>query len=82
MSRIRPAILALGAFFSIQMFLCQNSLAAEGKWKREISLGYNKSSGNTDNSELSIVGAITKELDHADLGSKAPCCLQKSMVAC
>ncbi|MCK5083520.1 MAG: DUF481 domain-containing protein [Candidatus Omnitrophica bacterium] len=66
MNKIRPLITLLGI-----MILFQNTVFAEGEWKREIALGYNKSSGNTDKSELSITGAIKREMEYANFGSSA-----------
>jgi len=47
------------------MLFCASTtfVLADDEWKREISLGYNQSSGNTDNAQLSLVGSISKNTD-------------------
>lgn len=57
-------------FMIISMFILPSFVCAEGKWKREISLGYNQASGNTDKAELSIAGSISKDFTNATLLSK------------
>lgn len=46
-----------------------SSVQAEG-WVREVELGYDKSSGNTDKSQLSVAGAIKKISEVYEFHSK------------
>ncbi len=64
------AILLFGVMaLAIQLSLCPHTASAEGEWKRDISLGYNKSTGNTENSELNIAGAIEYKMEHSAFSS-------------
>ena len=55
------------------LFLCsglfifsQTTVKAQEEWKREIFFGYNQSSGNTKNAELSVGGEIKKIMLEAE----------------
>ncbi len=71
LNKIKLVTISLGFILFSQIFLCRTTASAESQWKREIALGYNKSTGNTDKSELSIVGAINREMEHAVFKSSA-----------
>ena len=72
-SQAKQIAISLTFMILFQPFLIQNIVSAEdqpeSQWKREIALGYNKSTGNTEKSEFSIVGAIKREMEHAQFGS-------------
>jgi putative salt-induced outer membrane protein len=52
-------ILCLAACIFI---VCADKASAIAEWKGDISLGYSRSDGNTENSELSIEGSAIKEM--------------------
>ena len=45
--------------------------AAAAPWKRDITLGYNQSNGNTDNAQLNFAGSITRTFENASELSSA-----------
>jgi len=71
MNKYVKMTISLSLIALIQSLGTPGSAAAESTWTRDIALGYNKSSGNTDKSELSISGAIKREWDNKNFGSSA-----------
>ena len=43
---------------ALLVVIIQFKVSAEEGWKRQISLGYNQSNGNTDKSELNLSGEM------------------------
>ena len=51
--------------------IAQTEGHAEDEWRRKVSLGYNKTSGNTDNSELTMAGEAKRVMTEAEFLAKA-----------
>ncbi len=61
-------IIFITATLTLMTFaFCLNASANE--WKKEISLGYNQSNGNTDNAQFNINGAVKYLLTDAEFSS-------------
>ncbi|MCA9400650.1 MAG: DUF481 domain-containing protein [Candidatus Omnitrophica bacterium] len=57
-------MISLGLSISVQ------AVAEEGEWKRDVSLGYNQSNGNTEKAQLNASGSVQKAFDHSEFLSK------------
>lgn len=52
--------IVLGLILSIQMLASASIAIADEKWSGDIALGYDQSTGNTENSALSVAGQIKR----------------------
>ena len=68
----RPYVINLFMAVAISMTWLSQAAAEEAKpWEKEISLGYNQSSGNTDNSQLTVSGAVKRAWENSEFSSTA-----------
>jgi putative salt-induced outer membrane protein len=56
--------------FGIVLGLTTVALAEETPWKKDISIGYDSSSGNTEKSQLNLAAGVNKGFTHSDFLTK------------
>ena len=67
MSKFQSLLFVSGLAALITVIPCHSGFA--GEWKREVSLGYNRSDGNTESAKLNLNGAIRYVMPEAEFSS-------------